>query len=186
MKQHVLFIQGAGQGAYDEDKQLAESLRRTLGPRFEVRYPAMPDEGEAPYESWRQLIEQELAEVPEPVMIVGHSVGASILIKWISERKDQTAIAGVFLIACPFWGGDGWRYEGFEELALAPGFASALPSGLPVYLYHCRDDATVPFDHLSLYVRALPDAMVRAFDEGGHQVNDDLSSVARDIASMAS
>src|SRR4051812_46860134 len=70
MTKHVLFIQGAGLGAYDEDQQLAESLRRALGPRFEIRYPSMPNEDDAPYEQWRQQIEQELAAVPGPVVIV--------------------------------------------------------------------------------------------------------------------
>ena len=186
MIEHVLFIQGAGHGAYDEDKRLAESLRRTLGPRFEVRYPAMPNEDDAPYEQWRQQIEQELADVPGPVVLVGHSVGASVLMKWLSEGKDKKVLAGVFLVACPFWGGDGWRYEGYEELALPPGFTARLLPWTPVYLYHCRDDATVPFDHLALYAQALPQATVRAFDEGGHQLNDDLSAVARDIASLPS
>jgi len=186
MTEHVLFIQGAGRGAYDEDKRLAESLRRTLGPRFEVRYPAMPNEDDAPYEQWRQQIEQELADVPGPVVLVGHSVGASVLMKWLSEGKDKRALSGVFLVACPFWGGDGWRDEGYEELALPPRFAAGLPTRTPVYLYHCRDDATVPFDHLALYALALPQATVRAFDEGGHQLNDDLSAVARDIASLPS
>lgn len=179
-------MQGAGRGAYDADKPLAESLRRTLGPCFAVRYPAMPNEDDAPYEQWRQQIEQELADVPGPVVLVGHSVGASVLMKWLSKRKGEKAIAGVFLAACPFWGGDGWRYEGYEELALPPGFAARLPTGTPVYLYHCRDDAIVPFDHLALYAQALPQATVRAFDEGGHQFNDDLSAVARDIASLPS
>jgi hypothetical protein len=56
---------------------------------------------------------------------------------------------------------------------------------MPISLYHCRDDAVVPFDHLALYAQALPRATVRAFDEGGHQLNNDLSAVARDIASLA-
>jgi predicted alpha/beta hydrolase family esterase len=186
MTEHVLFIQGAGRGAYDEDKRLAASLRRTLGPRFEVRYPAMPNEDDAHYEEWRQQIEQQVADVSGPVVIVGHSVGASVLMKWLSERQNETALAGVFLVAAPFWGGDGWRYEGYERLALPPGFATRLPPGIPVYLYHCRDDATVPFDHLALYAKALPLATVRAFDEGGHQLNDDLSAVAWDIESLPS
>ena len=186
MTQHVLFIQGAGSGAYDEDQRLAESLRLALGPRFEVRYPAMPNEDEAPYEQWRQQFEQELAGAPGPVIVVGHSVGASELMKWLSERQDNKAIAGVFLVASPFWGGDGWRYEGYEELELPPEFAGRLPMEMPVFLYHCRDDEIVPFDHLALYAQVLPQATVRAFDEGGHQLNDDLSAVARDIESLPS
>ena len=186
MTEHVVFIQGAGNGAYDEDKRLAESLRRTLGARFEVRYPAMPNEDDAPYEQWRQQIEHELAGVPGPAVVVGHSVGASVLVKWLSERKGEKAIAGMFLIACPYWGGRGWRYEGYEELALPAGFAAGLPAGMPIYLYHCRDDETVPFDHLALYAHALPHATIRAFDEGGHQFHDDLSAVAQDIRSLFS
>jgi predicted alpha/beta hydrolase family esterase len=181
-----VFIQGAGSGAYDEDTRLADSLRRGLGPDVEVRYPAMPNEDDAPYEEWRQRIEQELSAMPGPVAVVGHSVGASVVIKWLSEREDQEAIAGVFLAACPFWGGDGWRYEGYEALELQPGFATRLPAGVPVYLYHCRDDSTVPFEHLALYARAMPQATVRAFDEGGHQLDDDLSAVVRDIEALPS
>ncbi len=184
MTMHLLFIQGAGAGAYDEDKHLADSLQRALGPHVEVRYPAMPNEDDAPYEQWRQQIEQELAVMPAPVVLAGHSVGASVLIKWVSEWQEEWPIAGLFLAACPFWGGDGWRYEGYEELALSPGFGDRLPKGLPVSLYHCRDDATVPFDHLALYARAMPRATVRACDEGGHQFNDDLSAMARDIAAL--
>lgn len=183
---HVLFIQGAGRGAYEEDARLADSLRRALGPRVAVRYPAMPNEDDAPYEQWRQRIERELADLPGPAAVVGHSVGASVLLKWLSEREDGTAntLAGVFLVAGPFWGGDGWRYDGYEELALRPGFAARLPPGLPVFLYHCRDDATVPFAHLALYARALPQATVRAVDSGGHQFDDDLAAVAEDILSL--
>jgi predicted alpha/beta hydrolase family esterase len=184
LTEQVLFIQGAGGGAHDEDKRLAESIRGCLGSRFDVRYPAMPDEDDPAYEQWRWQIEQELAGMPGPVVIAGHSVGASVVIKWLSERTDEKAIAGLFLVATPFWGGNGWRYEGYEQLELPPGFATRLPPKMPIYLYHCRDDATVPFDHLALYARALPQATVRAFDEGGHQFNDDLSEVARDIKSL--
>jgi predicted alpha/beta hydrolase family esterase len=186
MTEYAVFIQGAGRGAYIEDKRLAESLQRILGPRVKVRYPAMPNEDDASYAQWRQEIEQELAGMPGPVVVAGHSVGASIVMKWLSEREAPKALAGVFLVACPFWGGDGWRYEGYEKLALPPAFAARLPPGMPIYFYHCRDDSIVPFDHLALYAHTLPQAMVRAFDEGGHQFNDDLSAVARDIAALPS
>lgn len=186
MTQPVVFIQGAGNGAYDEDKLLAESLRRALGPRFEIRYPAMPNEEGALYQHWRQRIEQELAGIPDPVVIVGHSIGASVIMKWLSELTDERPLDGIYLLACPFWGGDGWRYEGYEALALPSGFSARLPAGMPVYLYHCRDDAIVPFDHLALYAQALPQAIVHAFDHGGHQFGDDLFAVARDISTMTS
>ena len=145
MTPNVLFIQGAGDGAYEEDERLAESLRRNLGPGAEMRYPPMPDEGNAPLLQWCEQIERDLAQLPAPVALVGHSVGASILLKWLSERDTAPAIAGLLLLANPFWGGDGWRYDGYEALELAPGFDSRLPAGATIFLYHCRDDEVVPF-----------------------------------------
>ena len=186
MRGQVLFIQGAGQGAYDEDQKLASSLRQALGPEYEVRYPAMPDEANAPCALWKHHIEAALASMQGPIILVGHSVGGSVIAKWMSERGIEKPIAGVFLIATPFWGGDGWRYEGYQELELANAFALTLPTGTCIFLYHCRDDETVPFSHLALYARVLPQAVVRDLDEGGHQLNDDLSLVAEDVKGLPS
>jgi uncharacterized protein len=181
---HVLFIQGAGEGAYEEDEKLAASLEHSLGSEYQVHYPAMHNEEDAPYEQWKQQIENELTAMQEPILLVGHSVGASVVIKYLSELKVEKSIAGIFLIACPFWGGDGWRYEGWEELALPKEFATSLPKNALIALYHCRDDEVVPFEHLALYAHILPEAQVREFDEGGHQLNNDLSVVAKDIKSL--
>jgi uncharacterized protein len=181
---HVLFIQGAGEGAYEEDKKLAASLQHSLGPEYEVHCPAMPNEDDAPYDQWTGKIEDELAAMPGPVILVGHSVGASVIAKWMGELKQAQPIASVILIATPFWGGDGWKYEGYEELALPNGYADKVPKDVPVALYHARDDEVVPFDHLALYAHVLPQARSRALDEGGHQFNNDLSVVAQDIKSL--
>ena len=185
MKKHVLFIHGAGEGAYAADKKLAASLQHSLGPEYDVHCPAMPDEENAPYDQWKHHIEKELATMQEPIMLIGHSVGASIIMKCMSEIEVQKPIAGIFLMATPFWGGNGWRYEGYEELALPKGFAARLPKGASLFLYHSRDDEVVPFAHLALYAEQLPQATVREFDGRGHQFNNDLSEVATDITNLA-
>jgi predicted alpha/beta hydrolase family esterase len=177
----VLFIQGAGVGAHNEDKKLADSLRQALGSDYDVRYPLMPDEGNAPYEQWKQQIETELAVMSGPVLLVGHSVGASILAKCFTEIAINTPIAGIFLASTPFWGGDGWRYEGYQKLELPKDFAVKLPQDAPVFLCHSRDDEIVPFSHLALYTKILPKAKVREIESGGHQLNNDLAMIAKDI-----
>jgi predicted alpha/beta hydrolase family esterase len=185
MKKQVLFIHGAGEGAFEADTKLAASLQHALGPAYEIHSPAMPDEENAPYEQWKQHIEKELATMKGPIILVGHSVGASIVIKCMSQIEVQQPIAGIFLIANPFWGGNGWRYEGYEELALPQGFGSRLPKGASLFFYHSRDDETVPFAHLALYAEQLPQATIREFDGRGHQFNNDLSEVAADIAILS-
>jgi predicted alpha/beta hydrolase family esterase len=184
MAKGVLFIQGAGEGAYNADKQLVDSLRQALGPQYDVRYPVMPDEDNAPYEQWKQRVETELATMAAPVILVGHSVGASILAKCLAERAIDTAVAGIMLISTPFWGGDGWRYEGYQTLELPADLASRLPPNAAVFLYHSQDDAIVPFRHLALYARLLPTANVREIASGGHQLNNDLTLIATDIRGL--
>lgn len=184
MTTHICMIQGAGAGAYGVDKQLATSLSHALGAHYEVHYPAMPHEEDASYEEWSHHLEKELTTMQGPVVLVGHSVGASILIKWRSAMGAKKPIAGMFLLACPFWGGNGWRYAGYEKLMLPEGGATHLSQGRQMFLYHCRDDATVPFAHLALYAHTLSEATVCARVEGGHQFNNDVSFVAEDIKSL--
>jgi predicted alpha/beta hydrolase family esterase len=184
MKKQVLFIQGGGEGAYEEDEKLVAYLRNALEAVYEVRYPQMPNEREPDYELWKVQIKKELAALEGKVILVGHSLGGSVLLKYLAEEKIEKAIAGIFLMATPYWGGDGWQYEGYERIALPEAFASKLPSGAPIFLYHSRDDEIVPFAHLALYAEKLPQATIREFDGRGHQFNNDLYEVASDIANL--
>jgi predicted alpha/beta hydrolase family esterase len=81
MKKYVLFIHGAGQGAYEEDGLLVASLQNALGPAYEVRYPKMPLDDSAEYADWKAPIAAALATLDDEVNLVGHSVGGSVLLK---------------------------------------------------------------------------------------------------------
>lgn len=177
MKKHVLFVHGAGEDAHEEDRKLAESLQNALGAGYDVRSPKMPGGGPG-YGEWKNRILGELAAMGSGAILVGHSFGASILLKCFSEERLEKPVAGVFLVAAPFWGAEDWEVD---EYALQEDFASKLPEGLPVFFYHGRGDEVVPFGHLALYRERFPGATFRAFDGRGHQFGDDLSEVAGDI-----
>lgn len=178
MNGHVLFIHGGGEGAYEEDRKLVASLRKALGPAYDVRYPKMPNEDSPEYEAWNGRIANELAALDSEVVLVGHSVGAWILLKHLSEENVATPVAGTFLLAPPYFGPGGWEVD---EDALRTDLASTLSEASPMYVYHSRDDEVVPFEHLALYGERLPQAAIREFDGRGHQFDDDLSEVARDV-----
>jgi predicted alpha/beta hydrolase family esterase len=178
MKKHVLFIHGGGEGAYEEDTKMVASLRDELGDAYDVRGPMMPDEDRPEYGAWGDRISKELATLDGEVILVGHSLGASILLKYLSEEEVGKPVAGIFLIAPPYWGAEDWQVGEYE---LQDNFASKLPKELPVFFYHSRDDEWVPFVHLALYKEKLSQAAIHEFDDRGHQFNNDLSEVARDI-----
>ena len=84
---------------------------------------------------------------------------------------------GVFLIASPFVGEGGWPGDGIDtDRNLSAAFA-----GVPFYFYHGDADEEVPVAHLDLYARTFPQAQIRRLPGRDHQLNNDLSEVARDI-----
>lgn len=180
----IIFIQGAGEGAHKEDSLLANSLQKELGQDFKVTYLKMPDEANAPYDAWKTRIQKEIDAASEPVILVGHSLGGSYLAKILTEVKLDKPLGGIFLLEAPFWGGQGWLYEGYQELELPQDAAKKIPNDVKLFLYHARDDKIAPFDHLALYAALFPRATVRQIKKGGHQLDNNLSAVARDIKKL--
>jgi predicted alpha/beta hydrolase family esterase len=172
----VVFIQGGGAGARDEDELLVASLRRELGDGIPVLLPAMPDEDDPDEATWGPAIGQALEAAAEPVALVGQSIGGYLLVHRLAAQPPQRHVQSIHLIAAPFPGGDAdWTFPGF---GLPEGFAARLSA--PVFLYASEDDDIVPFADRDLYAAAIPGAKVRT-TTGGHQLGDDLSLVAADI-----
>jgi predicted alpha/beta hydrolase family esterase len=81
MRKHVLFIQGAG----NKHKPLGSGkliayLQEQLGSNYEVLAPDMPDPDHPRYLAWRDQIEQELGKLDADVLLIGHSLGGSMLL----------------------------------------------------------------------------------------------------------
>ena len=181
MKKQVLFIQGGGDDGYNADAKMMESLQESLGKDYQVIYPQMPSDKAAPDFGWQNQIAKEIEKIKDPVIVVAHSLGASLLLKYLSENKSAKKLAGIFLIATPFWSG---KEDWIQGLKLKNDFAENLIQITRIFFYHCRDDGEVPFDHLATYRQKLPRAIFREIESGGHQLNNDLSLVAKDILNL--
>lgn len=182
VKRQVLFIQGGGHGTHDEwDSKLVDSLRRALGPDSDVIYPRMPQEDDPSYRRWKPVLERELGELRDGAVLVGHSVGGTLLIKLLSEQPPVCALGAIVLLAAPFVGEGGWSSE---ELQLPSDLEARLPEGVPIHVYHGLADEVAPPAHLDLYARAVPRARVHRLPGRDHQLNADLREVAAVIASL--
>jgi uncharacterized protein len=177
---NVLFIQGAG--GYDEDAKLAASLRTSLGDHYRIIYPRMPNENNPEYIPWKDKIAEEIAASDGPLVLAGHSFGASMILKYLTENPLEKPIMGVFAASTPYWDA---ANQDTQEYALVDNAAASFPQGLPLFFYHARDDETVLFKHLALYTAQFPQATIREIDAGGHQLNNDLSLMAADIRNLA-
>lgn len=181
MKKHVLFIQGGGDNGYEADAKLVASLKAALGNGYEVSYPQLQSDESVSDFGWPRQIGEEINNIQGNPILVGHSLGASLLLKYLSETEITKRISGIFLLATPWWSGD---EDWVKGLKLPHDFPGKLPADIPVFLYHSMDDEEAPFEHLSLYAQKLPHASVHVIEQGGHQFNNDLEFVAENIKEL--
>jgi pimeloyl-ACP methyl ester carboxylesterase len=182
MSRRVLFVQGAGPGTHDDwDDKLAGSLRLHLGSGWEVSYPRMPGEGDPHPADWKAAVRRELDKLSDGDVLVGHSFGGSILLRTLVDAPPPFAPALLVLLAAPFYGAGGWESA---ETELPTDAAQRLPRAMPIRLYHGTRDDDVPFAHLQLCERAIPQAETVCVPDGTHQFEDDLEEVARAIARL--
>lgn len=136
----VLFIQGAGEAVHDQwDAKLADSLKGRLGDGYDVLYPRMPDEADPKFAPWKAALLDALRGLKDGDILVGHSVGGTVLLHTLAEVPPPFRPGALVLIAPPFIGDGGWPSD---DLPSRDDFK--LPTGMPVRLYHGRDDQDVP------------------------------------------
>lgn len=177
----MLFIQGGGDGGYEADASLVASLRTALGKNYELNYPEFQTDKSAPDFGWLKQIGKEIGKFNDQVILVAHSLGASLLLKYLSENEIPKKIAGIFLLATPFWSGKEKWVQGLKH---SEDFAENLPKDTSIFFYHCRDDKEISFDQLSAYRQKLPEATFREIESGGHQFNNHVNLVANDIKEL--
>ena len=179
-KQITFFHGGGSKEDFDADEKLADSLKHHLGSDYTIHYPYLPNDG-TPDLGRRAQISSEISASNDGVILIAHSLGASMLLACLSENEFKTKIAGILLIATPFWEGDKDWVKPFE---LQSGFAERIDKSVPLFFYHCHDDEEVPFDQLDHYKKQLPWATFREIPTGGHQFDNDLTVVAQDVLTL--
>jgi len=180
MARTVLVVHGAGEPRRRRGQVYWEPvLGGALGGGYRILAPRMPLPGRPSYWSWARRLDELIRSTRRPIL-VGHSFGASVVLKYLAETVRRPALARLFLVATPFWG------PGSPEFALPPDFGARLRDLSPIYLYHSRDDAEVPVEDLKRYRRALPQATVRILDGRGHEFNQaHFPELAADIRGLA-
>ena len=177
----ILFLQGGGDDGYQADAALANSLQRELGREYNINYPEIQSNNDKADYGWPSAIGDLIKEFEDPLIIVAHSFGGSMLLKYLSENQHLENIKAIFLLSTPFWSGD---EDWVQGLKLANDFAKKLPVDVPTFLYHCKDDDEVTIDHLKKYKDHIPWAKFVELESGGHQLTNDLSVVAEEIKNL--
>jgi pimeloyl-ACP methyl ester carboxylesterase len=135
----------------------------------------MPGEDDPELTAWKETVRRELTALHDGAIVVGHSVGGTILIHTLADEPLPCALGGIVLIAPPFVGEGGWQIDDWQS---SGALGEKLPRGVPIHLYHGLADSTVPPSHAELYARAIPQAHLCRLPDRDHQLNNDLREVA--------
>ncbi len=142
------------------EKGWKDHLAEDLGASFDVVRPSMPSPQNAKYEEWTLWFEKYFPMVRDDVILVGHSLGANFLAKYLSENDFPVRIAQLHLVAgCYGCAGGFVLGQSLEKIAQTVS---------RVFLYHAPDDPVVPFADAERYSQQLPQAEFISLDGRGH------------------
>ncbi len=160
----------------------SDSLKSDLGADFDTLVIKMPNAQNAKYGEWRIFFQKILEKADDNLILIGHSLGGSFLVKYLAENNFPKSIKALFLLSAPY------EQSGLNESLKdfkPPKNLDKLKSQVgQIYLYHSLDDPIVPFSHLQKYQRALPGAIVRQYKSKGHFLQKKFSGLLKDIRNL--
>lgn len=134
----------------------------------------MPAKYNAKYSAWKGYFESQFEHFEAEVILLGWSLGANFLAKYLSEHTPPFKVKAVHLVAgCYGLGG------GFE---LSPVFPGRLKN-LNVFLYHSKDDFVVDFKDFEKYKAALSKAKTQVFTDRNHFLQPAFPEIISQIKS---
>ena len=137
---------------------------------FDVLLPAMPNRQNAVYEEWKIVFEKCIPHFRDDVQLIGHSLGAMFLAKYLNENSLPTKVRRVLLVSGGYDDDTNEELGSFQVLS-AKGVQSNTDE---VHLFHSKDDFVVPFSELAKFQTDLPTASSHVFDDRGHFLQPDF------------
>lgn len=133
-------------------------------PEADVLLPSFPNDSNAVYEEWKIYFEKLLPFLKDDVQLVGHSLGAMFLAKYLNSHTLDRRVRRLVLIAGAYDDDANEDLGSFkvESAKSVPGSAEE------VHLFHSEDDPVVPFSELAKFQADMPDARAHVFSDRAH------------------
>lgn len=151
-------------------------LRSELEEEYLVIQMAMPSPSNAQYDEWKIWFEKVIPFLEDGVALIGHSLGGTFLVKYLSENMFPKKIESVHLVAACF-----------ESDSFGNTLASfVLPEKLSipsdaVFFYHSKDDPIVPFEDLARFGEKIVNAHLCIFENYKHFNQEKFPELLKNI-----
>lgn len=183
MNQQILFIHGGETfPSYDEyiswlkhesvfDPERADRRAKRWHRQLEVALPGcvvlrpqMPNDVNAQYIEWEIYFEKTLPFLKNNVVLIGHSLGGTFLLKYLATHTLPIVIHSIHLVA-PSFGVPGTSFTINEDI-------SRVSDHAPCTIYHSTDDTVVPFSETEVGMQRMPNARLITFSDRGHFLSE--------------
>lgn len=164
-------------------KDWKDTLQEELGLAYDVLQPRMPNNTNAHYNEWKIILDKIMEKVDEGVVLIGHSLGALFLVKYLSENNSTKKIKSLFLVAAPF---DDESKESLGSFVLDPTKIEDVGEKVgSITLYYSKDDPVVSFSESDKYLQKFPQAILRVLDGREHFKQEKFPEIISDLQNVS-
>ena len=132
-----------------------ELLQENLGDNYQVLTPSMPNKTNARYSEWKIWFEHLSSLFTDDCILIGHSLGAIFLAKYLSENNLGVNIKATILIAAPYDDDSNEDLGDFKITSLSNKLSEQ--AGKLVF-FHGMDDPVISFSDFEQYQNQLSSA----------------------------
>lgn len=164
---------------YLEKQTWRDSLQSDLGDNFQVVRLQMPNKINAKYEEWKIYFHRYLEVLGEDLILIGHSLGATFLVKFLTEETIKNKRSRVILVAAPF-----------GEIKLGPSlgdfiFEKEASSDLKITLFASDNDKLIANDDVVKYQKMIKNLETKTLSDRGHFSQKDFPELVLHLKEVA-
>lgn len=148
-----------------------ELLQDNLGSEYQVLLPSMPNSTNARYSEWRVWFEHISSFFSDNCILIGHSLGAIFLAKYLSENSLSVKIKATILIAAPY---DDESTEDLTDFKIVKLSERSTEQAGRLVFFNGMDDPVISVSDLSKYQDQLPSAEFKILSAPDHFVRADF------------
>lgn len=174
----LFLVHGAGRSV---DDPVLVTLSSSLADVFRPHAIAMHADGKGAG-GWMGALSDCFTAINESTVLLGHSLGASQILKWLAESQLAHLPKAVVALASPYWGTDDWEAD---EYRIAASSTKAF-SQISLLFWQGDADTVVPPSHLERYRDLFPSAEFHLLSGVGHDFDlVSLASIANRLRQIA-
>jgi predicted alpha/beta hydrolase family esterase len=158
-----------------------ERLQASLGDEYSVLLPTMPNKTNARYAEWKLWFDNISRILENDCILVGHSMGAIFLAKYLSQNTLDVRIKGTILVATPY---DDESVEDLTDFKLDSISDLFTSQAGDVYIINGNDDPVISHADIQKYKHDLPRAQFITVSAPDHFMRESFPELLEIISAI--